>query len=296
MKGQGGQSAASGRAAPCAATPDDPADRHPDLHGITHVGRVRRENQDHFLVARLGADRGTVATSLPPGDAPRFPSRPLRSEVRLLAVADGVRGGPGGEEASRTALRLLPLCVADALARDGGGEDESERLTRAIRRMHAHFLEIGRHRLTVRGMATTLTAWIELPDRAWLIQVGDSRCYRLRADRLTRLSRDQTLAQRLVDQGVARRIDEAPPGWTNVLTSAMGGHELEPEVTRFDRGPGDTVLLSSDGLTKHLTDGEIREVLEGAPDAETACRTLVDRTLAEGGTDNVAVVVRRPWS
>jgi len=299
VEGQGGPGAAwsrpEGRSAPPRVqSPDRAAGRRADLCGVTHVGRVRRENQDHFLIARLGADAGIVATSLPPGDAPRFPSTPVPGDVRLLAVADGVRGGPGGEEASRTALRLLPLCVSDALAPGESAEGEAERLTRAVRRMHAHFLEIGRHRLTLRGMATTLTAWIELPDRAWLIQVGDSRCYRLRDGRLTRLSRDQTLAQRMVDQGVARGIEEAPPGWTNVLTSALGGHQLEPEVTRSDPGPDDTILVCSDGLTKHLTDPEIESILGDASDAGAACRSLVDGSLAEGGTDNVAVVIRRP--
>lgn len=285
--GGGGGSPRSGRARGAGAS-------DPDLHGVSHVGRVRRENQDHFLIARLGPRAGVVATSLPPEDTPRFPVGVSFPEVQLLAVADGVRGGPAGEEASRTALRLLPLCISDALGPDAPIEDMADRLSRAILRLHEHFMEIGRHRLTVRGMATTLTAWIERGDRAWLVQVGDSRCYRLRSGTLTRLSRDQTLAQRLVDQGVARRIDEAPPGWTNILTSALGGHELEPDVRVFDASPGDTLLLCSDGLTKHLTDREIQAILQGPRSAETACGRLVDRTLAEGGTDNVAVVVSRP--
>jgi len=171
-----------------------------------------------------------------------------------------------------------------------------ERLVRAVRRVDAHFRALGQHRLTVRGMATTLTVWIDLGDLAYLVQVGDSRCYGLRGRTVTRLSTDQTLAQRMVDQGVVDHVDETPPGWSNALTSAVGGHDLDPRVSRHRPAPDEVILLCSDGLNKHVSDDEIGSRLREATHAEDACRALVSRTLAEGGTDNVAVVVSRPPS
>ena len=140
-------------------------------------------------------------------------------------------------------------------------------------------------------MATTLTLWIGLWPRGYLLQVGDSRCYVLRGVELTQISRDQTLAQELVDQGVFTRTDAMNSRFANVLASAIGGPQAAPTVTRLESRWGDVGLLCSDGLTKHVSDERICERLLTMTSARQACEGLLADALDAGGTDNVTIVI-----
>jgi protein phosphatase len=142
-------------------------------------------------------------------------------------------------------------------------------------------------------MATTLTLALVVWPWLYVVQVGDSRCYYLDGGTLRQMTRDQTLAQQLVDQGVLpkERVKTSP--FQHVLASAVGGDEALPEVTRVGmRRPG-TTLLCSDGLTKHVTDDEIAEHLRTMTSSEQVCRALVALALERGGSDNVTVVIGR---
>jgi protein phosphatase len=143
------------------------------------------------------------------------------------------------------------------------------------------------------GMATTLTLWLGVWPRADLLQIGDSRCYLLRNGTLTQISRDQTLAQDLVDQGAITRTDAHHTRWANVLASAIGGPQAAPVVTRLEQVWGDVGLLCSDGLTKHVSDERIRERLLSMTSAKQACESLLQDALDAGGSDNVTVLVGR---
>lgn len=276
-----------------------PDTRFPDFHGGTHVGKVRRENQDHFLACTLGPGVQVSATSLPHlpegwslrGEDPFLGP----DEALLAAVADGVGGGPAGEEASRTALALLPRELGAALA---GSVDDGAlpaRLTSAVLRIHAGLAERGTQEPSRAGMATTLSAWVAQGDRAFVIQVGDSRCYRLRDGVLEQLSQDQTMAQDLVDKGFITSVSQAPAGWDNILTSALGGGDAEPVVRATDRRPGDVVLVCSDGVMKHFTDEGIAHLLAAPVPAPEIARMLVEGAVEDGGVDNVtAVVLKEP--
>jgi protein phosphatase len=143
------------------------------------------------------------------------------------------------------------------------------------------------------GMATTLTLWIGVWPRAYLLQVGDSRFYVLRDGELTQISRDQTLAQDLIDQGVFTRADAQHSKLANILASAIGGPQAAPIVTRLDQRWGDIGLLCSDGLTKHVPDERIRERLLAMTSARQACEALLADALDAGGTDNISIVVGR---
>lgn len=271
----------------------------PDLHGDTHVGKVRSENQDHFLACTLGTPLRVFATSLPslqPGSSPRDAGDPeAPGEIFLLAVADGVGGGPGGEQASRSALAYLPGELDEAVARGEGDLACAGLVTTAVLRVHHRLVEEGTRTPGFAGMATTLTAWLALGHRAFVIQVGDSRCYRLRDGSLEQLSADQTLAQGLVNRGSVTSISQAPVGWDNILTSALGGRNASPTVTVTDRRPGDVVLVCSDGVMKHFDDPAIGRALGAGTSARDTVLALVDGAVSSGGIDNVtAVVLREP--
>jgi protein phosphatase len=125
------------------------------------------------------------------------------------------------------------------------------------------------------------------------VQVGDSRCYRLRDGALERMSQDQTMAQALVEQGALSPTDAEHSPLRNMLASALGGSEARPMTATTDIRWDDVMLMCTDGLTKHVSEAEIATELRATASAEATCHRLVDLALERGGTDNVTVVVSR---
>lgn len=272
-----------------------PRDEEIDVHGLTHQGRVRKDNQDHFLICALQRHVTVHSTSLrstaqlvAPGERLAF----------LAMVADGVGGGARGEEASRMTVEEVTGYVTaglDCYYTSDPNDDTAftAALTTAAVTAHEALLRTSASHADGRTMATTLTLWLGVWPRAYLLQVGDSRCYVYREGELTQISRDQTMAQELVDQGVLSRADAMGTRWAHTLSSAIGGHQTAPVVTRMDQSWGTVTLLCSDGLTGHVSDDRIRERLAGMTTAKQVCEDLLDDALAGGGSDNITIVVGR---
>jgi protein phosphatase len=262
----------------------------PELAGLTHIGRIRAENQDHFLACALDVSARSRETSLPeiPGEwGPLSDDAAARAGgIVLAAVADGVGGGPAGELASRHALLSFPSELSQVLLDDTQPPAVRSRLTSAVLRLHRRLLDLTQTDQGLAGMATTLTAWLGLGNEAYVVQVGDSRCYRLRDG-------VQTMAQDLVNQGLIDDPSHAPLGWDNILTGALGGASSEPTVTATDRQPGDVILVCSDGVMKHIPDPELAEILDSSGAVRTLVGRIVERALDDGGTDNITAVVAR---
>lgn len=271
-----------------------PRDEEIDVFGLTHTGLVREVNQDNFLTAGMRKQMQIHLTSLPDPDTIGGNER-----VAMFGmVADGVGGGPRGEVASRFAAEAITRYVAESV-RCYYAADLSDELTflRSLEegalQCHMELTRRAQDDPELDGMATTLTLWIGVWPRAYLLQVGDSRCYLLRGGELTQISRDQTLAQDLLDQGVFTRADAEHSRWANVLASAIGGPEAAPIVTRLDQRWGDVGLLCSDGLTKHVPDDRIRERLATMTSSRQACEALLGDALDAGGSDNITIIVGR---
>jgi protein phosphatase len=143
------------------------------------------------------------------------------------------------------------------------------------------------------GPATTLTLAIGVWPRAYVLQVGDSRCYVFGNGALRRLTRDQTIAQDFVDSGALSPEQAAHSPYTHVLASAIGGRTPAPVVTAVDQHRDAVFLLCTDGLTRHVADAELAEHLAGISSAERACRDLLQLALSRGGHDNISIVVGR---
>lgn len=143
------------------------------------------------------------------------------------------------------------------------------------------------------GMATTLTLFLGVWPKAYLLQVGDSRCYLYRNGELRQITRDQTMAQELVDLGVLTAPEAAPTRLAHTLSSSIGGRQAEPVVTRFDLTWDTAVLLCSDGLTRHVSDERIHERLSTMTSAREACEALLQDALDGGGTDNITILIGR---
>ena len=137
--------------------------------------------------------------------------------------------------------------------------------------------------------AITTLVW----PRAYIVHVGDSRAFYLRRGRLRQLTRDQSMGEFMVESGAWTEEQARRARTSGVLVSALGAAEMTPALGLVDLAPGDTLLLCTDGLTKHVSDETIADVLGKAESAEAACRALVDAALADGGTDNVTAVVAR---
>ena len=272
-----------------------PRDDEIDVYGLTHPGKVRKENQDHFLMCTLKKQMVIHGTSLPQTE--HLLVGPQRFAF-LMMVADGVGGGAKGADASRLALEAVTQYVAHSTrcyyaASSQSDEDFTEALQEAAVLCHAQLLRQGDANPDYRGMATTLTLYLGAWPRAYLLQVGDSRCYLLRQDELTQISRDQTMAQDLVDLGVMNRADASKSRLAHTLSSSIGGRSPAPVVTALDITWGTTVLLCSDGLTNHVSDDRIRDRLRSMESAKQVCEDLLNEALEGGGSDNITVVVAR---
>lgn len=279
-----------------ATAPDRrPRDEDIDAYGLTHPGKVRIENQDHFLICALKKQMVVRLTSLP--DADNLMAGPERL-ASLAMVADGVGGGNKGAEASRIALQAVAQYVSSSMRcyyAAGSADDQelSDALQQAALQSHTELVRRGEADPQYRGMATTLTLYLGVWPRAYLLQVGDSRCYLLRRGELIQITRDQTMAQELIDLGVLSRTEAPDSRFAHTLSSSIGGRQTNPVVTRFDMAWGNVVLLCSDGLTRHVSDERIRDKLRSMTSARQVCEDLVQEALDDGGTDNITVVVGR---
>jgi PPM family protein phosphatase len=268
-----------------------------DLGASSHTGHIRENNEDSYLVMRFGRSLENVLTNL---EEDLLEQNYAMRGYGML-VADGMGGAAAGEVASRFALSKLVELIVDtsdwtlSLQR-------REDVTTVLTRMTERFLQIDDtlrkeadrdHNL--RGMGTTLTVAGVMGNDLIIGHVGDSRAYLLRDTGMKQLTTDHTLAQALIDAGVANRDDPASRSMRHVLTAAVGslGDKGVPQVQLFKLSDDDQLLLCTDGLTETVEDATIAGVLREAKSAQFACNELVNLALAGGGSDNITVVLAR---
>jgi serine/threonine protein phosphatase PrpC len=270
-----------------------PSDDELDLFGITHQGKVRAENQDHFLVATVHPQVVVHKSSLPnPEKLPLLGTR----LATLLVLADGVGGAARGSDAAQLATEAVTVYVSTTLRsyHAAGMASEAELLdsfkAAALEAHKAVRSEAAKHP-GQKGMATTLTVCIVIYPWAYIVQVGDSRAYFFGDGKLIQLTHDQTVAQSLVDQGLMapERLHASP--FKHVLSSAIGATEALPVVSRFDISTPDAlILLCSDGLTKHVSDEEIAARIAAMKSSEQLANDLLELALDRGGADNITII------
>jgi len=236
------------------------ADRELQLSwaGATDQGRRRDSNQDAFL-----------------------------AEFPLFIVADGMGGHAGGEIASRSTIgRLQSMLVDGPIARDA----IERALELAVGDIAAH------PETTDEGTGTTLTGvYLDVDDHEphWVsLNIGDSRVYLLRDDRLVQVTTDHSVVQELIAAGKLSPEEAEGHPYSNVITRAVGASELTaPDYIMIDVRPGDRFVICSDGLTKELTDYGIQHFLREHTDPGAAVAAMMAAALENGGRDNVTVIV-----
>jgi len=262
---------------------------------MTHIGRRRNTNEDQFLVAEL---RRTLAVRQASLTDPARVSPPPRAQGQLLVVADGMGGHAGGGLASSLAVETVARFVVETLPWFTKEPDElevTEALTDALLSCQTQLEATAREQGSPSQMGTTLTlAYVSWP-RLYIAHAGDSRCYLHRQGFLEQLTRDHTVAQRMIEEESISPEQARSSPWNDILWNAVGGGspELSPEVHAVELLRGDALLLCTDGLTKHVSDRTIAALLSDPTNASPTCERLIEAANAGGGTDNVTVIVAR---
>jgi serine/threonine protein phosphatase PrpC len=256
-----------------------------EIFGKTDVGLIREHNEDNFLVADVSAD---VRTN--DGKAPL--KLKLGDKGALLLVCDGMGGAAAGEVASQMAVDSIyeALAAAKPQPRDAF----ARLLRRAVERANERIFIQSRDNQSERGMGTTCTV-AGLVDSTLVVgQIGDSRCYVLRAGKLAQVTKDQSLAWQLIEAGAMTPEEAKAFEHANIILQALGVQErVEVVLSQVDLRKGDVALLCSDGLHGPVSDEELLSVLVAEPDLDKAAGALIQKALDRDGPDNITVVLAR---
>jgi serine/threonine protein phosphatase PrpC len=229
----------------------------------TDVGIVRSGNEDNYLML---ADRG------------------------IFIVADGMGGHAAGEVASEMAVRLISRDLGTVR---GFPDDEiAERMRQSIRAANAAIYERTLTEHDKRGMGTTATALVLLPNRYLIGHVGDSRAYRLRDGVFEQVTKDHSYVQEQVDAGLLTPEQARVHPYSNVITRCVGANQdVIPDTYSGDLRPGDVVLLASDGLTGMLEDEHIHKILEAPGGPQEWVDAMINDANRRGGLDNITAII-----
>jgi serine/threonine protein phosphatase PrpC len=245
----------------------------------SEVGRVRKINEDAFVVTDLTTGRPLDATV----GSGEFE---VGSRGVLLALSDGMGGHAAGEVASALVLDSVRSSLAGASEAEAVEDTVTAAIGSANSEVRKNAAEEGK-----RGMGATLTAVLLRATEAFIVEVGNSRAYLFRAEALQQLTRDQTLVQFLVESGALSVEAARTSNRKNILLQAVGhADEMKVAISRLKLRRGDRFLLCSDGLSNAMNDDELRRILAGN-DPVAACRKLVDLANERGGADNLTAVV-----
>lgn len=211
---------------------------------------------------------------------------------RLLVLADGMGGHAHGEVASTVAVMAMLDLEARIRDVDLAGVDLLEHLREAIDDAAQRLTTLADNRPEMRGTGTTVVAFLVDGERIGVLHIGDSRAYLLRDGELTRMTRDHTLVQALVDEGRISAEEAAEhPRRSWLIRTLQDSNAAEPDLFLHEARAGDRYLICSDGVTAVLDDDAIRDVLAGEPERAGAVARLIELANAGGGPDNITCIV-----
>ena len=238
-----------------------------NIWGITDVGAVRHQNQDSYHIELLAED------------------------MALGIVCDGMGGAKAGNVASQLAVETF-LQTAKAQPPEQWRNEPEALLHFAAEQANGAVHFRANVDADCRGMGTTMVAALVVGDRAYILNIGDSRCYLVRPEGITKVTRDHSVVEDLVARGQITPEQARQHPQKNLITRALGAESrLRADLFRQPMEPGDALLLCSDGLSNVVSDQELLyEVLHGGP-AEDCCRRLLDIALSRGAPDNVTAVL-----
>jgi protein phosphatase len=241
----------------------------------------RSGNEDAFLVADLTT--GNV------GLGPDMSTHPVGARGSLMVVSDGMGGAVAGEIASEMAV----TSIRESLMEIPTDLTVSERLKMATEVANEKIWEHAQQNPELSGMGATVTAVLVQETTAYIAQVGDSRAYLVRGEQIKQLTKDQSLAQMLIDSGAItpEQVSSVPQ---NVIMQALGTQPtVKVALTAVELFRNDCLLICSDGLSNKIQAIEMREMARSSTDLTATCRRLVEIANERGGEDNITVIMAR---
>ena len=214
-------------------------------------------------------------------------------EHGVYLVCDGMGGAAAGEIASSLAVDEVMRLLT---SRDPGHPVAAE-AEHAVAAANQAILDRARRSNKLAGMGTTMVALLVKERHAWMVNVGDSRGYRLRNNRLEQITLDHSLVEEQVRMGRMDRAEALLSPLRNVITRALGTQgSVTPDVFELETAPGDLFLLCSDGLTRELSDAMLESELQADAPLEELCTRLVAAANQAGGHDNITCLLVRAGS
>ncbi|MCS6886092.1 MAG: Stp1/IreP family PP2C-type Ser/Thr phosphatase [Acidobacteriota bacterium] len=251
--------------------------------GLSDIGKVRKSNEDNFLIADLGNGRVYLI--------PQKITHKLEQNRLLLAVSDGVGGANFGEVASSMAVHSMRV---ELLKKNRLSLTPVEQLIRAVERANEIIWTEAQNNPARKGMAATITAALIDHDMAYVAEVGDSRGYLIHGGRIKQITTDQSLVGILQQRGLISNEQAKKAPARNIILQSLGYQaNVKVAVTSIELTVGDYLLLCSDGLSNKLRDEEMHAIIMASENLEQACKDLISEANRRGGEDNITVVLAR---
>jgi PPM family protein phosphatase len=259
-----------------------------NVFGKTDVGRTREHNEDSFVVADLSTGNATLQ--------PEVRQHVAGPRGSLFMVADGMGGAAAGEIASAMATEV----VLEEMQRmwvegvDRSPDAFARALKHAAKAANTKINSYAVGHPEFRGMGTTATIAGLLNDTIYVAQIGDSRGYLIRDGVGIQITKDQSLMQKLVEAGELTEEEAEHSERRNIILQALGPEaSIKVDLTHQPLRKGDTLVLCSDGLSTQINRDRITGIVSGEKDLTVACKKLIDAANANGGPDNITVIVAR---
>ena len=271
-----------------------------EIHATSHVGRVRRGNEDNYLLLSITKNRAWTSKQ----ESGEFVIETQEFEVDengiVLAVSDGMGGALAGEVASKMAVesvceKLLHEDVEETLTPEAMDYNLIAKLYNAT--VYANYLvhTQGRSDAQFQGMGATFTGLGLTPRGIDIIQVGDSRAYLIRNEKIYQITKDQSLVQQLIDAQQISAEEAETHTLKNVILQALGAqNEIYPVSARLAPSRNDVLLICSDGLSNKVSAASMQNhVSTNIDQLELACAELVKEANENGGEDNITVILAK---
>ncbi len=272
-----------------------------EIHATSHVGRVRRGNEDNYLLLNIARSRAWTSEQTDGEFVIESQKFDIDEMGIVLAVSDGMGGALAGEVASKMAVESVSEKLLDDEDSDATLTPESyhynliSKLYNAT--VYANYLvhQQGRTDPQFQGMGATFTGVGVTPDGVDIIQVGDSRAYLVRNGKIYQITKDQSLVQQLIDAQQISAEEAETHTLKNVILQALGAqNEIYPVSARLTPSQNDVLLLCSDGLSNKVTAANIQmHIVENLDKLEQACAELVTEANENGGEDNITVILAK---
>ncbi|HRH44362.1 MAG TPA: protein phosphatase 2C domain-containing protein [Pyrinomonadaceae bacterium] len=269
-----------------------------EVHAITDIGRVRKENEDNYLFLNLSSKTSGTKSNGSIDFGIGFQKFEVDDNGIVLAVSDGCGGALGGDMSSKMAVET----VRDMLTGEIPNLEESFYEGGLIEKLYDATIYAS-HLIYHKGttvpeynqMGATFTATAITPDTVDFIQVGDSRAYLFRNNKIYQITKDQSLVNQLIDSGQISAEEADLHPLKNVILQALGAqNEVLPDAVRLIPNRDDILLLCSDGLSNKLKDQDLLKIiLDNFNELENACSVLIQETNYLGGEDNITVILAK---